>query len=114
LKTKLEQEKEAILEAEKMQGLGKILKKTGRRTSSGKALGRQQGPKSKPKSSANKAPRKLQSGILGQYGKVNKVCFENSIITIGKNYNCIFSLAEQNQIHQQEKVTPSRTAVFFE
>ena len=58
-----------------MQSLGKVLKKTGRRTASGQALGRPQGSKFKPKStpSANKAPKKLQKGILGQYGKVNKV-----------------------------------------
>lgn len=69
-------ERDTRQEAEKLQGLGKVLKKTGRRTSSGQALGRPQGAKSKPKptpSGANKAPKKLQKGILGQYGKVKKV-----------------------------------------
>jgi hypothetical protein len=66
-----------------LQSLGKVLKKTGRRTASGQAIGRPQGSKFKPKSTptANKAPKKLQKGILGQYGKVKKVkkLFLNSL-----------------------------------
>lgn len=75
LQAERQQERDSRQEAEKLQGLGKVLKKTGRRTSSGKALGRPQGSKAKPKSTpnANKAPKKLQKGILGQYGKVKKV-----------------------------------------
>ncbi|XP_065342576.1 uncharacterized protein C1orf131 [Cloeon dipterum] len=71
LKTQREAEKEAEEHDEKMRSLGKILKKTGRKTATGRTMGSAATP-NKSQKGTPKAPTKLKSGILGKYGKVDK------------------------------------------
>ncbi|XP_059472051.1 uncharacterized protein C1orf131 [Neocloeon triangulifer] len=71
LKAQKAAEKEIEEQEEKLRSLGKILKRTGRKTSSGRTMGSGTAPSKKTKGTP-KAVNKLKTGILGKYGKVDK------------------------------------------
>jgi hypothetical protein len=69
LKKKRAEEKVAREEAEQLQAKGKVLKRVGRKGGSKRSTK----PNMATPKTTSKTPKKLQSGILGAYGKVAKV-----------------------------------------